>query len=349
MLISIIIPSWNRKSLIFETLQSVVNQTSTDWELIIVDDHSTDGSFEELEIFVRSHENIKLFKRNSSTKGANVCRNEGAEYAKGNYLIFLDSDDILDVTCIENRVSVLKKNQKADFFVFLTKTFINTLGDSDLYWNIFNKENDLLRFLNVDPVWQTTSVLWDNSFFKKIDGFDENLKCWQDWDIHIRAILCAEDYYKSENEPDNYYRLNENFSIRKNSSSNEYLLHREYVTNKIFNEIKNKKGKVKKYNLYFAKLYYQMSKLWMEKANVAESLRLLSLIKQKKLLSNIEYFIWMIYIRQQFYLSSNNKSIIKRIIDKILSIVYKYHFELSNATYLKVSLKEKIDKIIRDF
>lgn len=340
MLISIIIPLWNRKSLIFETIQSVVNQTSTNWELIIVDDHSTDGTYDELEIFVKAHENIKLFKRKSSTKGANVCRNEGVEYAKGDYLIFLDSDDILDVTCIENRILFLQKFSKADFWVFQTKTFIKTIGDSDLYWNVFNQENDLVRFLNIDPVWQTTSVLWCKSFFREIRGFDENLMCWQDWDIHIRAILYADDYYKSDNEPDNYYRLNENSSIRKNNSSDEYLLHREYVTNKIYIEIKKNNGKVSKYKLLFAKLYYQLSKLWMEKANVAESNRLLSFVKEKKLLSYIEYLFWMIYIRQQFYLSSKNKSIIKKIIDKILLSVYKYHFEISNATYLKVSQKK---------
>ena len=88
-LVSIIIPTFNRAHLIVETLDSVLAQTYSNWECIVVDDGSTDGTREMLEAFPQ------VIYHYQSNAGVCTARNKGAEIATGDWLIFLDSDDEL--------------------------------------------------------------------------------------------------------------------------------------------------------------------------------------------------------------------------------------------------------------
>ena len=88
--ISIIIPLYNRELLIKETLESIINQEYKFWECIVVDDGSTDGSFEILQKYQEQDDRIIAIKRYKPTKGANVCRNIGLERALGKYVIFFE-------------------------------------------------------------------------------------------------------------------------------------------------------------------------------------------------------------------------------------------------------------------
>src|SRR5918993_3885046 len=92
--VSVIIPVYNRVNLVRETLQSVIDQTYADWEAIVVDDGSTDGSYELVIKFAELDHRIKSFRRDRQPKGAPVCRNIGVTKSVGQFLIFLDSDDL---------------------------------------------------------------------------------------------------------------------------------------------------------------------------------------------------------------------------------------------------------------
>ena len=92
-LVSIITPSYNCAKYISETIQSVINQTYQNWELLITDDCSTDGTVEIINKFCEKDKRIKLLRLNSNS-GAAVARNNSIEYAKGKYIAFLDSDDL---------------------------------------------------------------------------------------------------------------------------------------------------------------------------------------------------------------------------------------------------------------
>ena len=94
-LVSIIIPAYNQSSLISETLNSVLNQTYINWECIIVDDGSTDNTTEIVKKYTVGDSRFKLKNRpQKKLKGANACRNYGFKLSKGEYVLFLDSDDI---------------------------------------------------------------------------------------------------------------------------------------------------------------------------------------------------------------------------------------------------------------
>ena len=106
-LVSIIMPSWNTGKFITETIQSVINQTYTDWELLIVDDCSTDNT-EEIVVSFKD-DRIKYF-HNKKNSGAALTRNRAMRKARGEWIAFLDSDDLWMPEKLEKQIAFMKKN-----------------------------------------------------------------------------------------------------------------------------------------------------------------------------------------------------------------------------------------------
>jgi len=92
-IVSIITPCYNSAPFIAETIESVLAQTYTNWEMLIVDDYSTDGSYEITLQYAEKDQRIKVY-RMTQNSGAAVCRNKAIELSQGEYLAFLDSDDL---------------------------------------------------------------------------------------------------------------------------------------------------------------------------------------------------------------------------------------------------------------
>ncbi len=106
-LVSIIMPSWNTASFIEEAIQSVINQTYKKWELIIVDDCSTDDTEKVVASF--NDERIKFFL-NKKNSGAALTRNKAMREAQGEWIAFLDSDDLWTPNKLEHQIEFMKKN-----------------------------------------------------------------------------------------------------------------------------------------------------------------------------------------------------------------------------------------------
>lgn len=214
MKISIIVPFFNNQDTINETIESVVNQTSSDWELILVDDGSSDKSHHTACRFANTYsKKIRIVKRPISyPKGANACRNFGAEISKYELLIFLDADDLLSSNCVELRLNQIKsKYAPVTFFRMLPFKSYRDL-ESNKYripmeeMNLFIARN---RFFNYDLPWNTTSGLWDKKFFFSIGGFDKTLTRLQDYDLHIKTLISNrsdEIIFYPQNRFDFYYR-----------------------------------------------------------------------------------------------------------------------------------------------
>lgn len=111
-LVSIITPTYNCGKYIAETIESVIKQTYSNWEMIIVDDCSTDNTKEIVERYIKKDKRIKyyLLKKNS---GAAIARTKAMELATGSYMAFLDSDDLWAENKLEMQLSFMKKNNYA--------------------------------------------------------------------------------------------------------------------------------------------------------------------------------------------------------------------------------------------
>ncbi len=106
-LVSIIMPSWNTARFIAETIQSVIDQTYQNWELLIVDDCSTDNTDEVVESFLLDSR-IKYF-HNEKNSGAAVTRNKAMREAQGEWIAFLDSDDLWMPEKLEKQIKFMRK------------------------------------------------------------------------------------------------------------------------------------------------------------------------------------------------------------------------------------------------
>ena len=109
-LISLITPVYNRTSLLAETIESIRFQTYKNWELILVDDGSDAITLNLLHSYEKKDGRIKILQRNRLPKGAQTCRNMGLSKASGDFIIFMDSDDLLEKFCFEQRVNVMIKS-----------------------------------------------------------------------------------------------------------------------------------------------------------------------------------------------------------------------------------------------
>lgn len=113
-LVSIIVPVYNASKFIIDTLSSVINQTYTNWELILVDDLSTDNSVEIINEYKKNHPNksIKLIKLKKKGLAAGA-RNRGIDEASGRYIAFLDADDIWIENKLEKQLKFMNQNNCA--------------------------------------------------------------------------------------------------------------------------------------------------------------------------------------------------------------------------------------------
>ena len=188
-LISVIIPSFNREAFIAETLDSVLAQSDPLWECIVVDDGSTDETIKVIQKYVDKDDRFRLIERQRSPKGANTCRNIGSEVAKGDYLIFLDSDDILHKDLVKTALESFSESG-LEALAFYCAIYESENWDNPQIHNYLENENkDLLsRFLTLDLPWITSSVVWEKAAFLKKGKWNEELQSWQDWDLFCRAL-----------------------------------------------------------------------------------------------------------------------------------------------------------------
>jgi len=174
--ISIIIPTYNSAKTIAKTLKSIFNQTYRDFELIIVNDGSTDNTAEILKKFQQKFQisNFKFQIIDQNNQGSNQARNRGAREAGGEYLLFCDSDIIMEPEMLEKMIRLLEVDQDKSYvyssFKFGWKKF--------KLWP-FNPER-----LRQMPFIHTTSLIRRKHF----PGFDPKIKRFQDWDLWLTML-----------------------------------------------------------------------------------------------------------------------------------------------------------------
>jgi glycosyltransferase involved in cell wall biosynthesis len=205
-LVSLVVPTHGRRELLEQTLNSVFAQSFADWEAIVVDDHSPDNTAEWLQQIALKDSRIRPLARQGHLGGANIARNQGWAAAVGKYVIFLDSDDLLDRDCLLLRTQYLDAHPELDFTVHAMRCFESVPNDTDQTWNTLTDEDDFERYLQMDGPWQTTGATWRRSSLDKVGPWDPQLLSLQDLDFHIRALAAGLRYQKI-NAWDCHYRL----------------------------------------------------------------------------------------------------------------------------------------------
>ena len=340
-LVSIITPTKNRSTLLRETILSVIAQSYPNWEMLIVDDFSTDNTVEMLKEF-SSYKRIIYHQRRGENGGAQVCRNIGIELAHGEYVILLDSDDLLTKICIENRVKFITTYKELDFAAFPTIIFGWEFPNYDTYWNLPNTKDEICRFLNWDPPWGIISVIWRKDSLITIGKFDEKLLSFQDIDIHLRALIKNLNYEYATGEADSFVREHDEERIGIHCDQPKHLYSHERLLTQLYEEL-TKSGKLTEdRKISLAGFYFRVCNFWIQENDLKKALQLWKNVAELKLITDFIYYASIAYFN---YLSLNKKELIP-LFSRVRFIFYKLlpsAFFLKNNTWKKLK-KDRIKK-----
>lgn len=205
-MISIVIPAFNREEYIAETLESVLSQTYQNWECIVVDDGSTDDTETVIKRYIDSDSRFHFYKRPSKMlKGANSCRNFGFCKSSGEFIKFLDSDDLLTPDCLEKQVAILKSNPNIKVCFSYGRYFNDSTKKLEEFWSRNKDYPDyLLGHITNQIRWAVSDPLWRKSFFTELP-FKEGLMNSQEWLMHGQALVKL--------KKEEIYNLQETFSL----------------------------------------------------------------------------------------------------------------------------------------
>ncbi|MEE9409083.1 MAG: glycosyltransferase family A protein [Polaribacter sp.] len=238
-LVSIIIPIYNRALLIIETLISIKEQTYQNWECILVDDGSTDNSITVIEKFILNDNRFKIVLRpQNRKKGANACRNLGFEVSKGEFIQWFDSDDVMSLNKIEEKVKALKEFKNVDYLVCEGIEFNNTISNTFNKWDTIFSDNPLLDHITGRVNFHTNGPLFRRSFLENIKLFNEDLLRKQEWEFYTRLLFKSTNYY-TLHKTLYYFRIHESSINGKDSSKT--LKSRIIANNLVFGMLKKEK------------------------------------------------------------------------------------------------------------
>ena len=188
-LVSIIIPTYNRAHLIGETLDSVLAQTYTNWECIIIDDGSTDDTETVIVNYIKKDSRFQFYKRPANKrKGANSCRNYGFDIAEGDIIQWLDSDDLLAEFALELYIIEFNKSPNIDVVVAKLQ-MVDMVSDLIIKENSIISENLIEDYFVGKVTYYISGPFWRSKFLKEQNYlFDESIGNLDDWDFNLRML-----------------------------------------------------------------------------------------------------------------------------------------------------------------
>ena len=228
-LVTVIIPTHNRKERVVRAIRSVLKQTYNNIEVIIVDDGSTDGTENEVSKVFENEMDRIIYIRQKESKGAAVARNIGITKSKGKYISFLDSDDEWKKNHIEKGLETINTNQLEGAFGWFDMVFNNKKKipqEFSPFKNDMSPSDYVLSRIG-DP--RTSTFIIEEKKLKEI-MFDEKLRKHQDWDLFIRF---ANNFRVGTiTESTVIIHIDEMDSLRMSSKKNYNLEATEYFINK---------------------------------------------------------------------------------------------------------------------
>lgn len=200
-LVTVICTCYNHEDFVIDTIKSVLNQSYSNIEIIIIDDYSIDNSVEKITSFIINYPFIK-FIQNRKNLGITKTFNKASKHANGDFLVDLACDDILLPRCIEIQVNhFLETDTELTGVVFGNSEIIDRHGDFISYYFSINKDRhvidktlhkiDLIKLLSGGLILNSASSMINRKIFDKLNGYDETL-AFEDLDYWIRVL----EHYK---------------------------------------------------------------------------------------------------------------------------------------------------------
>jgi len=256
-LVSIIMPNYNGQDYIADTIESIINQTYRNFELIIIDDCSTDDSINIIKRFQKKDSRIKLFQLNQNSGRPAIPRNYGIKYANGDYIAFIDSDDIWHKQKLEIQLSIMKKNG-VSFSCTSLKNFKNIKDIEKIYLKKFN-EKISIEYLSFNKLLKkntipNSSVIIKKNILKNVKFIEDmRYKAIEDYHLWLKISEKGIKILKINNTL-LFYRLSQN-SISKSKLS---MLKKIYMLYSEYEKCNGEKLGIYKYYFFLNYIYFSI-------------------------------------------------------------------------------------------
>jgi glycosyltransferase involved in cell wall biosynthesis len=266
--VSVILPTYNRARLLGRAIQSVFAQTYQDFELIVVDDGSTDNT----ESLVKSFNSEKIrYIRHRQNKGASAARNTGIQSAKGAYIAFQDSDDEWMPEKLEKQMRAFE-TAPPEVGIVYTGFFIITTNKREYKPSaeITPKDGNIFSsIIKGEYLVSPQTIVVKRECFEKAGLFDEHLPAMEDWEMALR--LSKHYHFKYINEPlVLYYPQSDSLSRNKSAVIQAY----QQVLERYFEDIKQDKRLMAKHYLRLGHFLYSNGELSQGRNHFTRSIKL---------------------------------------------------------------------------
>ncbi|ELS2085838.1 glycosyltransferase family 2 protein [Campylobacter coli] len=331
--VSIIVPVYNRENLIKPCIDSINAQTldKSRWEVIFVDDASTDGSVEVIEKLINENINYRIIKREIPSGNASAPRNEGIKASLGKYVFFLDSDDYIDSKLLENGINIALKND-SDIVYFKMELNARTVTKRPFKHPIVDKadieKNHLMRTLRIFKMFKTKMLRENNILFDVTVNVCEDMLFGATALLYAKniSILADRDYY--------FASLHDEPHLSKKKMTLEKLFHIYFYTiQSLYYSNRDINFKIKFYNALLIRCVEHLRDICKkDKINNENLIRIFSFASDLFNLHKEMFELKQIYENE------------KLLVLLFLSKDFKTFFELSNNSKILQDFCQKIEK-----
>lgn len=265
-LISVIISTYNRSHLLGRSIRSVLSQTYSNIQIIVVDDNSKDDT----EKTVKDFEDKRIsYIKHEINKGGSAARNTGIHCAEGDYIAFLDDDDEWIYNKLELQMEKLNE-EKTSMMSYTGRYYIDDKSKDIIKTVVANKSGRLYDELLVSNcVGTTSSALIKKECFQNVGVFDETLPGCQDWDMWIR--IAREYPISCVSEPLVRYYVHD---IRMTSNVDAKIKAKKMLFEKIYPDIRDRRNILSQHHFVLGELYCRINKMSKGRSELVEAIRL---------------------------------------------------------------------------
>lgn len=193
-LVSIVLPTYKRGDFLGRAIASVLSQTYRYWELLVVDDNDPESEHRrETELFMAnfSNDDRVSYLKHDRNRGGAAARNTGIQRASGEYVAFLDDDDVWEPNKLERQVQLLAESPKETGMVYCGYRRVNLQTGRSVIFVPDARNHSLANLLRENGIGTTSAILCRREVLLEVGGFDEELPSRQDIDLYVRLARCC--------------------------------------------------------------------------------------------------------------------------------------------------------------